>query len=1294
MQKSEETMATPVVSIVIPAYNHAPYVAETIESVLRQTYNQWELIIIDDGSTDETPAIIQGYRDPRIRTFRHDNRGLSATLNRGVSLARGKYFAFLPSDDVYEPDKLTVQVEVLEKNPTVGVVFSRQTVIDAQGQPSPETHVQSWFEVSFTTKEEIFPALFERDFLSTPTHLLRMECFARVGLFDESLVTTQDYDLWLRILRYYDIRLLPQALVRMRWHEHNQTRSVTPQTEQERATVLLKAFQALSIEEIFPSLSSVDKETYPDLFAQAYLMLAGYVARSGLGEMIPVARLYLTQALAYQRGLLIPKELQPLFDASMSLRKLNLSPAVGASDKTDMASLSWAEESERIPPELIPSERINVVIEVNSLDNGGVEQVVYSMVSGLPHAIFHFLVVCVEQGGRMVDRCQRSGIPVEILSGDKESAYREILRRFRADLLVTHYSSFGLPLATQLGVPVVSFVHGIYAWFREGILGEMGTWDQYVSRYVAVSHDIASYLTRRFSLAPEKISVIPNGVEIVSHQKAESVTSRAQWGLGPEDYVFLHVAAISPTKGHFALLEALRRIADKCPTAKVLCVGPTLDEGYRQRVLEKRRQLQLEERLLFVGFQPDVTPFYCLADAFVLPSVLEGFGLVKLEAMLHELPLILTRVGDSARLIENEDIGILIPDVYADLCEVSSERIHELLADEDPPNAIALAEAMMTFVRHPEQWREAGRRGREKVLSRFTRAQALKSYEALFLREVWLAQKRRSDSVLRSENRLLREHVSLWARLLEEKEKVIRGNTGQILELDKRLQDATLTIQEKNRVLHEHEQRFSDLAQLAERQQVQIGMLQQATSQQLQELQRVSFAIFDRLDLTKRVRALRDRALWRVRRHIPQPVKRVGKAVRSHLRMRRLRGGALPLSLSNYEVVVEGGNDAYQQSLRSLGRDLARPISSAVLRQADAILAQGPYLGVILYPPTIKWTERLFQRPHQLLRALAAQGYLCIFGSPDAKADEVNGFRQIEDRLFLCSEIGVFRAFEGIDVILWLSRPDLRVVSDFFPHALVVYDIIDALEVFPQSCDAFLRDHNLLLRRADLVTVTAEELLVTAKKIRGDALWVPNGVRLEDFAKPDGDKIPDDMEPLLASGRPIVGFYGAIAPWLDYALIDYAALQCPDLSFVLIGPDHDGGAACLPPRQNIHWLGPKSYSSLRVYASRFDVATIPFQVNDITRAVSPVKLFEYMALGKPIVSMAIPECRRYQSVLVAEDPHAYVQQLRRAFVLARDPVYTARLAEEVAENTWEKRAHSCIARLQSLQRRPGIPLQY
>ena len=127
-------MKNPKVSVIIPAYNHERYVGEAIRSVLDQTYREFELIIINDGSTDSTETEILRFNDDRIRYYSQENRGLSATLNRGIELARGEFFNFLPSDDVFYPEKLEVQLRVFEGNPDLGVVFSYPQLVDAQGK--------------------------------------------------------------------------------------------------------------------------------------------------------------------------------------------------------------------------------------------------------------------------------------------------------------------------------------------------------------------------------------------------------------------------------------------------------------------------------------------------------------------------------------------------------------------------------------------------------------------------------------------------------------------------------------------------------------------------------------------------------------------------------------------------------------------------------------------------------------------------------------------------------------------------------------------------------------------------------------------------------------------------------------------------------------------------------------------------------------------------------------------------------------------------------------------------------
>jgi glycosyltransferase involved in cell wall biosynthesis len=207
-------MENPKVTVVIPAYNHEQYVGEAIQSVLDQTFQDFELIIINDGSTDGTESEILKFRDDRIRYYQQENRGLSATLNRGIGLATGGYFNFLPSDDAFYTEKLEMQLRIFEKDAGLGLVFAYPQLIDATGKEIKDDPVTDWAAVPYETKEEIFPALFERDFLSAPTALIRMECFERVGLFDTSLKTAQDYDMWMRILKYYDLRLIKKPLLK------------------------------------------------------------------------------------------------------------------------------------------------------------------------------------------------------------------------------------------------------------------------------------------------------------------------------------------------------------------------------------------------------------------------------------------------------------------------------------------------------------------------------------------------------------------------------------------------------------------------------------------------------------------------------------------------------------------------------------------------------------------------------------------------------------------------------------------------------------------------------------------------------------------------------------------------------------------------------------------------------------------------------------------------------------------------------------------------------------------------
>ena len=186
------------------------------------------------------------------------------------------------------------------------------------------------------------------------------------------------------------------------------------------------------------------------------------------------------------------------------------------------------------------------------------------------------------------------------------------------------------------------------------------------------------------------------------------------------------------------------------------------------------------------------------------------------------------------------------------------------------------------------------------------------------------------------------------------------------------------------------------------------------------------------------------------------------------------------------------------------------------------------------------------------------------------------------------------------------------------------------------------------------------------------------------FAGEDDTPLDDpEMSALVAAGRPIAGYYGALARWFDYALFDQVAALRPGWTFVLIGPDLDGSMAGRPAfaRPNVKWLGPRPYAALPRYLRRFDVATIPFAINPITISTSPLKLFEYFAAGKPVVTTPMPECAAFPEVRIAATAEAFAEALDAAREQGRDAAFRDRLRAIGRANSWDARVAEALGAL-------------
>ncbi|HSJ27530.1 MAG TPA: polysaccharide pyruvyl transferase family protein [Acidimicrobiia bacterium] len=353
--------------------------------------------------------------------------------------------------------------------------------------------------------------------------------------------------------------------------------------------------------------------------------------------------------------------------------------------------------------------------------------------------------------------------------------------------------------------------------------------------------------------------------------------------------------------------------------------------------------------------------------------------------------------------------------------------------------------------------------------------------------------------------------------------------------------------------------------------------------------------------------------------------------------------------------------------------------------QLEQALAAHPDVpGIVVYPPSIGWKVSLFQRPQQMALAYAKMGYLVFYGIDHINNEGVMGLVKADERIYLMAIPW------GMTDLLGLI-PDPIAISYVYNFAwtrhlenpAVVFEHIDELEVFTAAhpIGDLRRWYDEAVAEAELVVGTAYDLVDKVKEVRPDAIICPNAVDYRHFANHAPGPPPEDVADIAGGDRPIVGYYGAIAEWVDFDLIAHAADALPDFEFVFIGPEYDASVKQhlgVFDRPNVRWLGVKDYAELPAYLHVFDVATIPFVVNDVTHAVSPLKLFEYFAGERPVVTPALRECARYEAVLVAEDADDYVAKLRQAARLRHDPDHLALLRRTARANTWEMRAGTLV----------------
>lgn len=284
----------PKISIIIPAYNAITYLPKTMATVLSQTFADFEAIVINDGSSDETEQWVSQIVDPRVKLISQKNQGLAVARNTGIKNSTGEYIAFLDADDLWKPTKLEKQVEILERNPQVGLVYTWVTYIDEKGQSTGRVvrpHAEGY----------VSEKLVERNLVECGSvAMIRSSCLATVGLFDENLSSFnigEDWDMWLRIAAEYPFKVIKEPLVYYRQRLSSASRNWET-VEQSFCLVIEKTFTST-----LPDLLYLKGRSY----GCAYFCLA-WKALQSRDRDYQKAAYFRSQALANYAGLRFSKE--------------------------------------------------------------------------------------------------------------------------------------------------------------------------------------------------------------------------------------------------------------------------------------------------------------------------------------------------------------------------------------------------------------------------------------------------------------------------------------------------------------------------------------------------------------------------------------------------------------------------------------------------------------------------------------------------------------------------------------------------------------------------------------------------------------------------------------------------------------------------------------------------------------------------------------------------------------------------------------------------------------------------
>jgi glycosyltransferase involved in cell wall biosynthesis len=670
-------MSTPLISVLLAVHNGGPLLDESIHSILAQTLTDFELLIIDDGSTDDSYNRAAAFKDPRIRILRNEtNIGLTRSLNRGLAEARGEYVARQDADDISLPDRFAAQVQFLRANMDVVLVGTSAVRINHKGTKIGTNDLP-------TTHEAIrWASLVDNPFLHTSVMFRRAVVQQECGGYDEEYAVCQDYALWNRLAAKHRVANLPERLVLMREHASSMTRSQATKTDAEFNILMVRNFASL-----FPGRRFLDGETR---------LLSLFRARFKHEDLPALEELLQILSSDFQHR-------NPTTAASIDFRKtlcrqkLRLAfkflrvPLAALSRIVDAMQIDALETvkqaahvTARVPligalfrgrRYISRTERVRVLHVIDSFDLGGGQTALLNLIRASNRKRFEPEVACMHGQGVFWNEFTALGIPVYSLSPRKNVplylvrlAKIIVMRR----PLIVHCHLFGSnwiakPLATLLGVRVrvnhdqcndgLRIEKPVLRWLDAAT-------NSLSSHICAVSASTRDFLVQRERVNPARVSLVYNGIDV---DRFKPRGSRMRYDAFANEFVVAGVGRLHPQKNFSLFLDVAAELLRRGLRIRFVIAGT----GPEEQMLQARcASLGISRSVQFLGHVKDTASVYAASDALLMTSKFEGTPLTALEAMAVQLPIVAPRLDGIGEILKDGVDALLIdsaePALYAD----------------------------------------------------------------------------------------------------------------------------------------------------------------------------------------------------------------------------------------------------------------------------------------------------------------------------------------------------------------------------------------------------------------------------------------------------------------------------------------------------------------------------------------------------------------------------------------------------------------------------------------------------